>query len=55
MDNVMIAYESLHTMKTRQKGGIGSMALKLDMSKAYDVIPYELCCSLNERIKRNYL
>ncbi|XP_041001144.1 uncharacterized protein LOC121246895 [Juglans microcarpa x Juglans regia] len=39
-DNVMIAYESLHTMKTRQKGRIGSMALKLDMSKAYNRIEW---------------
>lgn len=34
---------------------IGKNLTVEDMSKAYDVIPYELCCSLNERIKRNYL
>ncbi|XP_042964706.1 uncharacterized protein LOC122298928 [Carya illinoinensis] len=39
-DNVMVAYETLHTMKTRQKGRIGSMALKLDISKAYDKIEW---------------
>ncbi|XP_042969115.1 uncharacterized protein LOC122301804 [Carya illinoinensis] len=39
-DNVMVAYEALHTMKTRQKGRIGSMALKLDISKAYDRIEW---------------
>lgn len=37
-ENVMIAYETLHTMKTRQKGRVGSMAIKLNMSKAYDRI-----------------
>jgi hypothetical protein len=35
-NNVMVAYETLHTMKTRQKGRVGSMALKLDIFKAYD-------------------
>lgn len=28
-DNVMIAYDTLHTMKNRQKGQEGSMAVKL--------------------------
>ncbi|XP_042980184.1 uncharacterized protein LOC122310355 [Carya illinoinensis] len=35
-DNMMIAYKALHTMKTRQKRKVGSMALKLDMAKTYD-------------------
>lgn len=39
-DNVMVAYEVLHTMKTRLKGKNGSMTLKLDMSKAYDRIEW---------------
>ncbi|XP_035551510.1 uncharacterized protein LOC118349853 [Juglans regia] len=39
-DNIMVAYEALHTMKTRQKGKLGSMAIKLDMSKAYDRIEW---------------
>ncbi|KAF5465009.1 hypothetical protein F2P56_015043 [Juglans regia] len=40
IDNVMIAYETLHTMKTRMKGKVGSMALKLNMSKTYDRIEW---------------
>lgn len=40
IDNVIIAYEALHTMTTRQKGRIGSMALKLDMAKAYERIEW---------------
>lgn len=38
LDNIIVAYEMLHSMKTRKKGKIGSMAIKLDISKAYDQI-----------------
>jgi hypothetical protein len=35
-DNILAAYETLHTMTNSLKGKSGFMALKLDMSKAYD-------------------
>jgi len=35
-NNIMVAFETLHTMDTRLKGKECFMALKLDMSKAYD-------------------
>jgi hypothetical protein len=35
-DNVLAAYETLHTMHTGMWGKKGFMAVKLDMSKAYD-------------------
>lgn len=38
MDNVLVAYEALHIMDTRMKGRKGFMALKLEMSKAYDCV-----------------
>lgn len=37
-DNIMVTYEVLHTMKVGKKGKKGSMTIKLDMSKAYDII-----------------
>ena len=35
-DNVLVAYETLHAMHIRKKGKKGVLALKLDVSKAYD-------------------
>ena len=35
-DNILVAFETLHHMKTKKSGKIGSMALKLDMSKAFN-------------------
>ena len=39
-DNILIAFESLHHMKTQCSGKIGFMALKLDMSKTYDRVEW---------------
>ena len=40
-DNVMVAYEVLHTMQGRKKGKNGALALKLDVSKAYDRVEWD--------------
>ena len=38
LDNILVAFEILHHMKTKKTGKTGFMAMKLDMSKAYDKV-----------------
>jgi len=40
-DNILVAYEVLHTMHTRMQGKKGHMAIKLDISKAYDWVEWD--------------
>lgn len=40
-DNIITAFEALHTMTTRQGGKKGSMAIKLNMAKAYDQVEWD--------------
>ena len=39
-DNIMVAFETLHYMRNHSTGSTGFMALKLDMSKAYDWVEW---------------
>ena len=41
IDNVMIACELLHYMNRKQRGNAGEVALKLDISKAYDRVDWK--------------
>lgn len=39
-DNVLVAFEILHYMKRKNFGSEGEVALKLDVSKAYDCVDW---------------
>ena len=36
IDNVIVAFEAMHHISQKKGGRVGEMALKLDVSKAYD-------------------
>ena len=49
-DNLLMAFETLHYMKNHQNGYTGFMALKLDMSKAYDRVEWSFLKCLLEKM-----
>ena len=40
-DNILVAFETLHHMQHQKTGRLGSMAIKIDMSKAYDRVEWK--------------
>ena len=49
-DNIIVAYEAFHTMVNRLKGKQGFMAIKLDMSKAYDRVEWNFLEAIMQKI-----
>ena len=47
---VLVAYETLHAMHSRKKGKKGSIALKLDISKAYDRVEWSSLQGIIQRM-----
>ena len=39
-DNVLVTFETMHHISQKKRGGVGEMAIKLDMSKAYDRVEW---------------
>ena len=50
IDYVLVAYETLRTMHCRRKGRKGSLAMKLDISKAYDRVEWEFLKGIMVRL-----
>lgn len=48
-DNVLIAFEIIHFMKRKNYGADGEIALKLDVSKAYNRVDW---CYLSDNMER---
>ena len=49
-DNTLVAYETLHTMHGRRSGKRGSLALNLDISKAYDHVEWPFLKGIMSRL-----
>ena len=48
-DNIMIAFELCHHLKRKSLGKYGSMALKIDMLKAYDRVEWNFFTTYNAK------
>ena len=49
-DNVLVAFEVMHCINQRRKGKEGLMAIKLDMSKAYDRVEWSFLEAMMRRM-----
>lgn len=56
-DNALVAYECFHYLRKKKKGIKGNLALKLDMSKAYDRVEWSFLERMMEKmgLPRNYI
>jgi hypothetical protein len=52
-DNVLVAYKAMHTMHSRMYGRQGYMALKIDLSKAYDRVEWSFLAAVMKQLGFN--
>jgi hypothetical protein len=50
LDNVMVAMETIHHMKCKVKGKVGEVALKIDISKAYDRVDWRYLVNVMKKM-----
>ena len=49
-DNTTVAYEILHRMRNRRRGKVGQMAVKLNISKAYDRVEWSFLQGIMQKL-----
>ena len=50
LDKILVAFETLHYLKSKRRGKFGFMALKLDTSKAYDRVGWIFLEKIMEKL-----
>ncbi|KAK9984473.1 hypothetical protein SO802_033998 [Lithocarpus litseifolius] len=49
-DNILVAFETMHHISNKKTGNVGEMALKLDMSKAYNRVEWGCLEKIMEKL-----